>query len=315
LTLKDIKIGNTPLVPIKNSAAANVKLLAKLEYKNPFGSVKDRAAYWMIKKAEEEGKIKRKDTILIEPTSGNTGIALSGMAKLMGYKVEVTIPQKISTETKDTLRALGAKVLETADDLCPRVGPGTDQSIALATAIVKRGKGKYFMLNQYENDANALAHYCSTGPEIWSETKGKITHFFTGVGTGGTIVGTSLYLKQKNPKVQVIAITPKNKKHKLQGLRNFNVSSKPKVLLDGIEKAQAKGISLIDKWIEVSDKDAFLAVKHLYQNEGLLVGPSSGAVIFAAKQVLSKENTAVGVMIFADDGSKYKSLYKQMKIL
>jgi cysteine synthase B len=171
------------------------------------------------------------------------------------------------------------------------------------------------MLNQYENEANALAHYCSTGPEIWNETKRKITHFFTGVGTGGTIVGTSLYLKQKNRKIKVIAITPKNKKHKLQGLRNFNVSSKPKVLNDGIDKAKAKGINLIDKWIEVSDKDAFLAVKYLYLNEGLLVGPSSGAVIFAAKKILSKENKGVGVMIFADDGSKYKSIYEKMKIL
>jgi len=314
LTFKEVKIGNTPLVPIKNPGEGNVKLFAKLEYKNPFGSVKDRAAYWMIKKAEEEGKIRKNETVLIEPTSGNTGIALAGMAKLMGYKVEVTVPEKISEETKDTLRALGAEVLETTDDLCPRVGPGTDQSIALATSIVKGGKGKYFMLNQYENDANALAHYCSTGPEIWRETEGKLTHFFTGVGTGGTITGTGLYLKQRNPEVKVIAITPKDEKHRLQGLRNFNVSSRPKVLQDGLNKAQADGINLIDEWIEVSDKDAFSTVKKLHLNEGLLVGPSSGAVMFAAHQFLSKQNKGLGVIIFADDGSKYKSVYSQMKV-
>ena len=314
MAFKEVKIGNTPLVPIKNSGIGNVKLFAKLEYKNPFGSVKDRAAYWMIKKAEEEGTIKKNETVLVEPTSGNTGIALAGMAKFMGYKVEVTVPEMVSEETKDTLRALGAEVLETSDDLCPRVGPGTDQSIALATSIVKGGRGKYVMLNQYENDANVLAHYCSTGPEIWRETKGKITHFFTGVGTGGTIAGTGLYLKQRNPEVKVIAITPKDEKHRLQGLRNFHVSSRPKVLQDGINKAQASGINLIDEWIEVSDEDAFSTVKKLYLNEGLLVGPSSGAVMFAARQFLSKLNKGLGVMIFADDGSKYKSVYSQMKV-
>ena len=314
MAFKEVKIGNTPLVPIKNSGIGNVKLFAKLEYKNPFGSVKDRAAYWMIKKAEEKGTIKKNETVLVEPTPGKTGKAPAGMAKFMGYKVEVTVPEKVSEETKDTLRALGAEVLETSDDLCPRVGPGTDQSIALATSIVKGGKGKYFMLNQYENDANVLAHYCSTGPEIWRETKGKITHFFTGVGTGGTIAGTGLYLKQRNPEVKVIAITPKDEKHRLQGLRNFHVSSRPKVLQDGINKAQADGINLIDEWIEVSDEDAFSTVKKLYLNEGLLVGPSSGAVMFAARQFLSKLNKGLGVMIFADDGSKYKSVYSQMKV-
>lgn len=314
MVFKEVKVGNTPLVQIKNSGVGNVDLFAKLEYKNPFGSVKDRAAYWMIKKAEKEGSIRKNDTILVEPTSGNTGIALAGLAKFMGYKVEVTVPEKVSEETKDTLRALGAEVFETQDDLCPRVGPGTDQSIALATSIVKGGKGKYFMLNQYENDANALAHYCSTGPEIWRETKGKITHFFTGVGTGGTIVGTGLYLKQRNPNVKVLAITPKDEKHRLQGLRNFHVSSRPKVLQDGIDKAQAEGINLIDEWIEVSDEDAFSTVMKLRFNEDLLVGPSSGAVMFAADQFLSKQNKGLGVMIFADDGSKYKSVYSQMKV-
>ena len=314
MVFKEVKVGNTPLVQIKNSGVGNVDLFAKLEYKNPFGSVKDRAAYWMIKKAEKEGSIRKNDTILVEPTSGNTGIALAGLAKFMGYQVEVTVPEKVSEETKDTLRALGAEVFETQDDLCPRVGPGTDQSIALATSIVKGGKGKYFMLNQYENDANALAHYCSTGPEIWRDTKGKITHFFTGVGTGGTIVGTGLYLKQRNPKVKVIAVTPKDEKHRLQGLRNFHVSSRPKVLQDGIDKAQAEGINLIEEWIEVSDEDAFSTVMKLRFNEDLLVGPSSGAVMFAADQFLSKQNKGLGVMIFADDGSKYKSVYSQMKV-
>jgi len=308
-----LNIGNTPLVSIKNLNSSNIKLFAKLEYHNPFGSVKDRAAYWMLKNAEEEGKIRKNNTIIIEPTSGNTGIALAGMAKYMGYKVDVVIPETVSDETKQILRSYSAEVLETSDDLCPRVGPGTDQSIALATAIVKGSPDKYFMPNQYENEANFLAHYNSTGPEIWRQTKGKITHFFTGVGTGGTLTGVGLYLKQRKPHVKVIAVSAKDERHRLQGLRNFKVSSKPKVLEEGIKKAKEKGIDLVDEWVEVSDEDAFEMVKRLVLKEDLFVGPSSGAVMYAALKVVQEEK-GIGVMIFADDGNKYKSVYSERKL-
>lgn len=308
-----LNIGNTPLVLIKNLNNSNIKLFAKLEYRNPFGSVKDRAAYWMLKKAEQDGKIKKNNTIIIEPTSGNTGIALAGIAKYMGYKVEVVIPQEVSDETKQTLHTYGAEVLETSDDLCPRVGQGTDQSIALAKAIAKRSPDKYFLPNQYENEANFLAHYNSTGPEIWRQTKGKITHFFTGVGTGGTLTGVGLYLKERKPLVKIIAVSAKDTKHRLQGLRNFKVSCKPKVLEEGINKAKEKGLNLIDEWIEVSDDDAFSMVESLALKESLFVGPSSGAVMHATLQVMQEEK-GVGVMIFADDGNKYKSVYSERKL-
>jgi len=306
-------IGNTPLVSVKDFKNGNLKLFAKLEYFNPFGSIKDRTAYWMLKKAENEGKIKKNNSIIIEPTSGNTGIALAGMAKQMGYKVEIVVPKAVSKETKQTLRSYGAEVLETSDDLCPRVGPGTDQSIALATAIVKSSHGRHFMPNQYENEANFLAHYNSTAPEIWRQSRGKITHFFTGVGTGGTLTGVGLYLKEKKPNVKIIAVSAKDEKHSLQGLRNFKVSSKPKVLEEGIKKAEENGIDLIDEWVEVSDEDAFAAVKNLALKEDMLVGPSSGAVMHAAQQAMQGEK-GVGVMIFADNGDKYKSVYAERKL-
>jgi cysteine synthase B len=177
-------IGNTPLIELNSFSIGNVKLYAKLEWFNPFGSVKDRAAYWMIKDAEKRGILKKDKSIIIEPTSGNTGIALSGIATALGYKVEIVIPDKVSEETKKILNHLGATLHETSDDLCPRVGAGTDQSIALAKAISKPRPDIYYMPNQYENDANFFAHYETTGPEIWKQTNGKITHFLTGCGTG-----------------------------------------------------------------------------------------------------------------------------------
>ena len=151
----------------------------------------------MIKDAEEKGILKRGKSIIIEPTSGNTGIALTGIANLLNYKVEIVIPEKASNETKDIIRSLGAKVYETSDDLCPKVGGGTDQSIALATSIASSRPDTYYSPNQYSNDANFLGHYKGTGPEIWKQTDEKVTHFFTGVGTGGTITGIGTFLKEK----------------------------------------------------------------------------------------------------------------------
>src|SRR5215212_9973362 len=218
------KIGNTPLIELKYFSTNKIKIFAKLEWFNPFGSVKDRAAYWIIKDAEEKGVLKKDKSIIIEPTSGNTGIALTGIASSLGYKVEIVIPEKVSEETKTILRQLGAILHETSDDLCPRVGAGTDQSIALAKAISKPRPDIYYMPNQYENDANYLAHYESTGPEIWEQTNGNITHFFSGCGTGVTITGTGVYLKEKNSNIKVVAIQAQ-KNHLLQGLRNFEESS------------------------------------------------------------------------------------------
>jgi S-sulfo-L-cysteine synthase (O-acetyl-L-serine-dependent) len=298
-------IGGTPLVELTSFSTKDVKLYAKLEWYNLFGSVKDRAAYWMIKDAEKRGIIKKNKSIIIEPTSGNTGIALTGIAASLGYKVEIVIPEKVSDETKNILRHLGATIHETSDDLCPRVGAGTDQSIALAKAISKPRPDIYYMPNQYENDANFLAHYQSTGPEIWKQTNGKITHFFSGCGTGGTITGTAAFLKEKNENIKVVAIQAQ-KNHLLQGLRNFEESSMPDLL--------KRREHIICEWMTATNEDSFNMVKQLAAKEDLLVGPSSGSVLISMIKTAEKLNNGVLVGIFADDGRKFKSLYIEQSV-
>jgi S-sulfo-L-cysteine synthase (O-acetyl-L-serine-dependent) len=300
------RIGNTPLYELSSYSNENIKFYAKLEWHNPFGSVKDRAAYWMIKDAEKKGSLVKNKSIIIEPTSGNTGIALAGIASSMGYKVEIVIPEKVSEETKGILRNLGAALHETSDDLCPRVGAGTDQSIALATAIAKPRSDVYYMPNQYENDSNFLAHYESTGPEIWEQTNGKVTHFFTGCGTGGTITGTGTFLKEKNKDIKVIAIQAQQN-HLLQGLRNFEESSMPNLF----KRREA----IVDKWMTATNKESFNEVKHLLRKEGLFVGPSSGSVMSSMLKFSKEIDKGVIVGIFADDGRKFRSLYKEQNVL
>lgn len=297
------RIGNTPLVKLDSLSNNQKTYFAKLEGHNPFGSVKDRAAYWMIKDAEEKGRIKRGQTIIIEPTSGNTGIALTGIANLLGYQVEIVIPEKASEETKKIILSLGAKLYETSDDLCPKVGAGTDQSIALATSIASARPDKYFSPNQYSNEANFMGHYQGTGPEIWKQTEGKITHFFTGVGTGGTITGISTYLKEQDPKIKTIAVQPQQN-HLIQGLRNFEESAKPDLFL--------RRETVVDDWITITNEQAFAAVKEIFAKEKMLVSPSSAAVYAAMKNYPINQGVIVG--IFADDGRKFKSLYAQQKV-
>ena len=300
------RIGNTPLYELSSYSNENIKFYAKLEWYNPFGSVKDRAAYWMVKDAEKKGLLVKNKSIIIEPTSGNTGIALTGIASSMGYKVEIVIPEKVSEETKKILRNLGATLHETSDDLCPRVGAGTDQSIALATAIAKPRSDIYYMPNQYENESNFLAHYESTGPEIWEQTNGKVTHFFTGCGTGGTITGTGTFLKEKNKNMKVIAIQAQ-RNHLLQGLRNFEESSMP----DLFKRRE----TIVDQWMTATNQESFDAVKDLLKNEGLFVGPSSGSVMSSMLKFSKQIDNGVIVGIFADDGRKFKSLYKEQNVL
>ncbi len=299
------QIGNTPLVELDSFSTRSVKLFAKLEWYNPFGSVKDRAAYWMVKDAERKGVLKKDKSIIIEPTSGNTGIALAGICQALGYKVEIVIPEKVSDETKKILRRLGATLHETSDDLCPRVGAGTDQSIALAKAISKPRPDIYYMPNQYENDANFLAHYESTGPEIWNQTNGDVTHFFTGCGTGGTITGTATFLKEKNKKIKIIAIQAQ-KNHLLQGMRNFEESSMPDLFL--------RREKIVDEWLTATNEESFRSVKELASKEKLLVGPSSGAVMASMVKTAGKLENGNLVGIFADDGTKFKSLYGQQGV-
>lgn len=300
------RIGNTPLYELSSYSNENIKFYAKLEWYNPFGSVKDRAAYWMVKDAEKKGLLVKNKSIIIEPTSGNTGIALTGIASSMGYKVEIVIPEKVSEETKKILRHLGASLHETSDDLCPRVGAGTDQSIALATAIAKPRSDIYYMPNQYENESNFLAHYESTGPEIWEQTNGKVTHFFTGCGTGGTITGTGTFLKEKNKNMKVVAIQAQQN-HLLQGLRNFEESSMPNLF--------KRRETIVDQWMTATNQESFDAVKDLLKKEGLFVGPSSGSVMSSMLKLSKEIDKGVIVGIFADDGRKFKSLYKEQNVL
>lgn len=297
------KIGNTPIVKINSLSNPQVEYYAKLEFYNPYGSVKDRAAFWMIKIAEENHLIKRGHTVIIEPTSGNTGIALAGIAKLLGYKVEIVIPEKASNETKKIIESLGATLYQTSDDLCPKVGAGTDQSIALAKSIASARPDKYYSPNQYANEANFMGHYKGTGPEIWEQTKGKITHFFTGVGTGGTITGIGAFLKEKNPDIKVIAVQPQQN-HLIQGLRNFEESAKPDLFI--------RRENVVDDWITITNDEAFATVREIFQTEAMLVSPSSATVYAAMKKYQIDKGYAVG--IFADDGRKFKSLYVQQKV-
>ena len=299
------QIGNTPLVELNSFSTSSVKLFAKLEWYNPFGSVKDRAAYWMVKEAERKGLLRKDKSVIIEPTSGNTGIALTGISQALGYKVEIVIPDKVSDETKKILKRLGATLHETSDDLCPRVGAGTDQSISLAKAISKPRPDIYYMPNQYENDANFLAHYESTGPEIWKQTNGEVTHFLTGCGTGGTITGTATFLKERNKNIKIIAIQAQ-KNHLLQGLRNFEESSMPDLFL--------RRQKIVDEWFTATNEESFRLVRALAIKERLLVGPSSGSVMASMLKTAEKLESGNLVGIFADDGTKFKSLYDQQGI-
>jgi len=298
------QIGNTPLVPLESLDKDKVQYFAKLEGHNPFGSVKDRAAYWMIKDAEERGILKKNHSIIIEPTSGNTGIALAGIAKLLGYGIEIVIPEKASNETKKIIEYLGAKLYETSDDLCPKVGSGTDQSIALATSIASSRPDTYYSPNQYANEANFLGHYKGTGPEIWRQTDGKVTHFFTGVGTGGTITGIGTYLKEKNPEIKIIGCQPQQN-HLIQGWRNFDESAKPDLFL--------KRENVVDDWISVTNAEAFGVVKEVFEKDELLISPSSAAVYASMKKYPIENGHVVG--IFADDGRKFKSVYDEQNVM
>lgn len=299
------RVGNTPLVRLDSLSHDGVEYFAKLEGHNPFGSVKDRAAYWMIKDGEERGLLTKGKSIIIEPTSGNTGIALTGIANVLGYKVEIVIPEKASNETKDIIRKLGAKVFETSDDLCPKVGAGTDQSIALATSIASSRPDTYYSPNQYANEANFKGHYVGTGPEIWKQTGEKITHFFTGVGTGGTITGIGSFLKEKNPDVKIIGCQPQQN-HLIQGWRNFEESAKPDLFL--------KRENVVDDWVYVDNDEAFSVVRDVFAKDRLLISPSSAAV-YACMKKYAVEGDACVVGIFADDGRKFKSVYATQDVM
>jgi cysteine synthase B len=285
-------IGNTPLIRLKTlEASNNVKIFAKLEGNNPGGSIKDRPAYYMIKKAEESGEL-TPDKVIIEPTSGNTGIAIAMIGAVRGYKVKLYMPDSVSMERQLILKAYGAEIVLT---------PGkeaTDGAIRRAHKLVDAEPGKYFMPNQFDNPNNPLSHYETTGPEIFRQTGGRIDAFVAAMGTSGTLLGTGAYLREKIPGVKIVGIEP-TIGNKLQGLKNMKESIVPRVYDE----------KKLDDKITVEDDDAFEQTRMLVSREGLFCGMSSGAAIAGVLKLAAKMKKGVFVTVLADRGDRYLSTH------
>ncbi|WP_335966806.1 cysteine synthase CysM [Galbibacter sp. PAP.153] len=282
------QIGNTPLVEAKVLInKPHVKLLFKMEGNNPGGSVKDRPAYNMIKSALERGEI-TENTKIIEATSGNTGIALAMIASLFHLDLELVMPENSTKERVQTMRAYGAKVTLTSADV------GIEGSRDYAEAKV-RDEG-YVMLNQFGNDDNWKAHYKTTGPEIWRDTDGKITHFVSSMGTTGTIMGTSTFLKEKNHQIEIVGVQPTDES-KIPGIRKWPQEYLPKIF----------NPKKVDQVIEVSEAEARNMAKELAKKEGIFAGMSSGGAVAAALKLIKTMDKGVVVVIICDRGDRYLS--------
>ena len=299
-------IGKTPLVKInKLNPNPHVLLLAKLEFLNPGGSVKDRIGITMVDKAEKAGKIKKGGTI-VEPTSGNTGVGLAMVAAIHGYKTIFVMSDKMSDEKRNLLRAYGAKVVIT-----PTAVLAEDERsyYKVSDRLSKEIPGAY-KPDQYHNLANILAHYQTTGPEIWEATDGKITHFVCGMGTGGTITGVGKYLKEKNPKVRIIGVDPVG-----SVFYSFKKTGKfPKLMktykVEGVGEdfiPSTIDFKYIDEVIQVGDRECFITARKLVRQEAILVGGSSGMAMYAAIEVCRKMKNGVVVVLFPDSGKSYLS--------
>lgn len=281
-------IGNTPLLRLR-LVNTEVPVYAKAEHLNPGGSVKDRAALSMILEGERSGKLKSGMTIL-DATSGNTGIAYAMIGASRGYPVKVCLPQNASRQRKQILRNYGVEIIETDPML------STDGAQLIARELFANEPGKYFYPNQYNNDANWLAHYETTAKEIWEQTEGRITHFITGLGTTGTFVGVVRRLRELNPVLHAVALQPESPLHGLEGLKHLATAITPRIY----------DRSLASETLEVSTEDALLMTSRLAREEGLFVGPSSGANVFAARRLAaSLRSPAVVVTILCDGGDRY----------
>jgi len=286
-TIEDY-IGNTPLVKLQRlPGKTSNTLLVKLEGNNPAGSVKDRPAMSMFRRAEERGEIKSGDR-LIEPTSGNTGIALAMAAAIRGYKMTLIMPENMSVERRAIMQAYGAEII-----LTPQEG-SMEAAIDLAHKMVSEGKG--LMLNQFSNEDNPRAHYEGTGPEIWQQTEGEITHFVSAMGTTGTIMGTSRYLKEQNSDIQIIGVQP------VEGASVPGIRRWPKEYLPKIYNADN-----IDRIIDVSQDAAESTTLEMAAKEGIFVGISGGGAVAAALQLSQELENKVIVIIIADRGDRYLS--------
>ena len=284
------RIGNTPLIPLRkiSRATPGVTLLAKAEWFNPGGSVKDRAAANIIASAEEAGLLTR-DKILLDATSGNTGVAYAMIGTAKGYTVKLCVPSNAAAEILKSLRAFNAEIVLTSPL------ESSDGAIREARRLAAQEPDKYFYADQYNNPANWQAHYKTTGPEIWEQTEGSVTHFVAGLGTSGTLMGTGRRLKEYSKGIQVVSVQPDSPLHGLEGLKHMATSIVP-----GIYDP-----SLADLNIPVRTEEAYGNVKRLAAEEGLLVGISAGAALTAGLTIARQVKKGVIVMIFPDGGSRY----------
>ncbi|HEY3326001.1 MAG TPA: cysteine synthase CysM [Novimethylophilus sp.] len=286
-TLQDF-VGNTPLVRLQRMPGQTSNtILVKLEGNNPAGSVKDRPALSMIRHAAARGAIKPGDT-LIEATSGNTGIALAMAAAIMGYKMILVMPDSQSLERRQTMKAYGAELV-----LTPKAG---SMELARDTADRMQAEGRGIILNQFANPDNPLAHYEGTGPELWRDTDGKITHFVSSMGTTGTIMGVSRYLKEMNPAIQIVGVQPKDGAQ-IPGIRKWPKEYLPEIC----------DFRRIDRMMDVGQQDAEETTRRLAREEGIFAGISSGGALFAALELSKEVENAVIVSIVCDRGDRYLS--------
>jgi len=286
-------VGNTPLVEIRrvrDGVAPGVRILGKLEGFNPGGSVKDRPALKMVEDGLARGALVPGKTIL-DSTSGNTGIALAMVGAALGYPVELVMPENVSKERKQVVAAFGAKVVY-SDPL-----EGSDGAIRLCRKILAEAADRYFKPDQYNNPANSLAHFETTGPEIWRQTDGAITHFVAGIGTSGTIMGTGRFLKSQNPRIQIVAAEPEDAFHGLEGLKHMASSIVPGIYQEGE----------LDLKLGISTEEAYDMVYRLGREEGLLLGQSCGAAHVAALQVARQLREGTVVVLYPDFGDRYLS--------
>ena len=283
-------IGNTPIVRInKLNPNKNTTIYAKLEGLNPTGSIKDRIALSMIQQAELEGKLTKGKTI-IEPTSGNTGVSLAMIGTVKGYGVEIVMSDAVSVERQQMIEAFGARVTLTPGE------SGTDGAIRKARELVKADPQKYFMPDQFSNEFNKLAHYRTTGEEIWRQTGGKIDYFVSSIGTSGTIMGVGKALKERNPKIKVVSAHPV-KGHYIQGLKNMEEAIVPAIY----------DPSQIDITVMVETEVAYEMARQIVKKEGIFVGMSSGAAVYAAIEIARTMKSGTIVTVFPDRGEKYLS--------
>ena len=285
-------IGNTPLIKLNqfSDLSSDKKIYIKAEWFNPGGSIKDRAALSMIKEGIKKGSLTKEKTIM-DSSSGNTAIAYAMIGSALGFKVELVTPENINIERKKTLEAYGAKIIYSSPF------EGSDGAILEARKLARNFPDKYFMPDQYNNIANPLAHYQTTGPEIWDQTNGEITHLISGIGTSGTVMGTGRYLKSMNEKIKIVGVQPDEPLHGLEGLKHI-----PSSIVPGIYNEEE-----LDILYNANTEKSYLIMEKLMQLEGMFVGHSGGAVVLSALEILRESDAANIVCVIPDGGYRYLS--------